>query len=58
MQSDTNAITGPGVGLLTAASLFALAQDGYEKIVFYITEGNQPSEAPFRSVGTIHTPAD
>jgi len=47
-----------GLGrLVTAASLVALAQDGYEKVVFYITEGNLPSEALFRAVGAVHIPA-
>jgi predicted GNAT family acetyltransferase len=48
-----------GLGrLVTTASLVALAQDGYEKVVFYITEGNRPSEALFRAVGAVHTPAE
>jgi RimJ/RimL family protein N-acetyltransferase len=48
-----------GLGrLVTTASLVALAQDGYEKIVFYITEGNLPSEALFGAVGAVHTPAE
>ena len=48
-----------GLGrLVTTASLVALAQDGYEKVIFYITEGNLPSEALFRAVGAVHTPAE
>jgi len=48
-----------GLGrLVTTASLAALAQDGYEKVVFYITEGNLPSEALFGAVGAVLTPAD
>jgi hypothetical protein len=48
-----------GLGrLVTTVSLVALAQDGYEKIVFYITDGNLPSEALFSTVGAVHTPAD
>ena len=48
-----------GLGrLVTTASLVALAQDGYEKIVFYITEGNLPSEALFTAVGAVHTPVE
>ncbi len=45
-----------GLGrLVTTASVVALAQDGYEKIVFYITEGNLPSEAFLGAVGAVHT---
>ena len=48
-----------GLGrLVTTASLHALARDGYEKVVFYITDGNLPSEALFRAVGAVHTPAE
>ena len=48
-----------GLGrLVTTASLAALAHDGYEKVVFYITKGNLPSEALFRAVGAVHTPAE
>jgi hypothetical protein len=48
-----------GLGrLVTTASPVALAQDGYEKIAFYITEGNLPSEALLAAVGAVHTSAE
>ena len=48
-----------GLGrLVTTASLVALAQDGYDRTVFYITEGNLPSEALFRALGAAHTSAE
>ena len=48
-----------GLGrLVTTASLVALAKDGFEKVIFYITEGNLPSEALFRAVGAVHTLAE
>lgn len=34
-----------------------LADDGHERVVFYITEGNTPSENLFRSVGAVHVPS-
>lgn len=40
--------------LLIAHVLKRLADDGHETVVFYITEGNTPSERLFRSVGAVH----
>jgi ribosomal protein S18 acetylase RimI-like enzyme len=37
--------------LVTAESLASLARAGYPRTVFYITDGNRPSEALFRSLG-------
>lgn len=43
--------------LVTCTALERLAGDGHEKAVLYITEGNSPSEALFRSVGAVPTPS-
>lgn len=40
--------------LLITHLLERLADDGHETVVFYITEGNTPSERLFRSVGAVH----
>lgn len=42
--------------LVTTSSMSSLAEDGHRNIVLYITEGNKPSEALFRSVGAVPTP--
>lgn len=42
--------------LVTTSSMSSLAKEGYRSIVLYITEGNQPSEALFRSIGAVQTP--
>jgi hypothetical protein len=42
--------------LVTTSSMSSLAGDDHRRIVLYITEGNVPSEALFRSVGAIPTP--
>ncbi len=39
--------------LVTSTALERLAGDGHETVVLYITEGNIPSEALFRSVGAV-----
>lgn len=39
--------------LVTAIALERLADDGHETVDLYITEGNAPSEALFRSVGAV-----
>ena len=39
--------------LLTNTALERLAGDGHQTVVLYITEGNTPSEALFRSVGAV-----
>jgi RimJ/RimL family protein N-acetyltransferase len=39
--------------LVTTTALGRLAGDGHEKVVLYITEGNTPSEALFRSIGAV-----
>lgn len=44
--------------LVTTTSVEGLAEDGYEKVVLYITDGNLPSEALFESVGAVHTPVE
>jgi RimJ/RimL family protein N-acetyltransferase len=43
--------------VVTAVSLQGLAQAGYSRVVFYITEGNRPSEALFGSLGAKQVPA-
>lgn len=42
---------------VTKTSMSSLATAGYAKLVLYITEGNEPSEALFRSVGAAETAA-
>ena len=42
--------------LVTTSSMSSLAEDGHRNIVLYITEGNKPSDALFRSVGAVPTP--
>ncbi len=42
--------------LVTTSSMSSLARAGHRSIVLYITEGNQPSEALFRSIGAVQTP--
>jgi hypothetical protein len=43
-----------GLGaLVTHHALDALAAAGHEKVVFYITDGNEPSERLFRSLGAV-----
>lgn len=42
--------------LVTTASMESLADDGHSKVVLYITDGNRPSEALFRSVGAVQIP--
>ncbi len=39
--------------LVTTTAMSSLASDGYSKVAFYITVGNKPSEALFKSVGAI-----
>lgn len=39
--------------LVTTTALERLAGDGHETVILYITEGNTPSEALFRSVGAV-----
>lgn len=39
--------------LVAATALERLAGDGHETVVLYITEGNTPSEALFRSLGAV-----
>lgn len=39
--------------LVTTTALQRLARDGHETVVLYITQGNAPSEALFRSVGAV-----
>ncbi len=39
--------------LVTTTALERLAGDGHESVILYITEGNTPSEALFRSVGGV-----
>jgi RimJ/RimL family protein N-acetyltransferase len=39
--------------LVTTTAMSSPASDGYSKVVFYITVGNKPSEALFKSVGAI-----
>jgi RimJ/RimL family protein N-acetyltransferase len=39
--------------LVTTTALERLAHDGHHKVVLYITEGNTPSEALFRSIGAV-----
>lgn len=39
--------------LVSATALERLAGDGHETVVLYITEGNTPSEALFRSLGAV-----
>lgn len=39
--------------LVTVTALERLAADGHETVVLYITAGNTPSEALFRSVGAV-----
>jgi RimJ/RimL family protein N-acetyltransferase len=47
---------GRGLGaLVTRHALAALAADGHAKVVFYITEGNEPSERLFSSLGAEAT---
>lgn len=41
---------------VTRRALNSLADAGHEKVVFYITEGNLPSEALFRSLGAVPLP--
>jgi ribosomal protein S18 acetylase RimI-like enzyme len=41
---------------LTAHALASLAMAGHAQVVFFITEGNVPSERLFRSLGAIATP--
>lgn len=40
--------------LVTTHAMKRLADDGHEKVVLYITDGNTPSENLFRSVGAVH----
>ena len=48
-----------GLGrLVTTRSLDALTQDGHQKVVFYITKGNLPSEALFRDLGAVPEAAE
>lgn len=42
-------------GLVTRHALAALSNAGHEKVVFYITAGNEPSERLFRSFGAEAT---
>jgi len=44
-------------GLAWHLIIHALAEDGHERVVFYITEGNTPSENLFRSAGAVHVPS-
>lgn len=47
---------GQGVGaLVTRHALAALAEAGHHSVLFYITEGNEPSERLFRSLGAKAT---
>lgn len=39
--------------LVTATALQRLVVDGHQRVVLYITEGNTPSEALFRSLGAV-----
>jgi RimJ/RimL family protein N-acetyltransferase len=39
---------------LITHALNHLAEDGQERVVFYITDGNTPSENLFRSAGAVH----
>jgi RimJ/RimL family protein N-acetyltransferase len=39
--------------LVTTTALERLADDGHDTVVLYITEGNTPSEALFRSIGAV-----
>lgn len=48
---------GKGIGTATLrASLRALAATGYRNVGAFITEGNTPSEAMFRTVGAVQRP--
>jgi predicted N-acetyltransferase YhbS len=40
--------------LVITHAITRLAEDGHEKVVLYITDGNTPSEDLFRSVGAVH----
>lgn len=42
---------------LITHALNHLAEDGNERVVFYITDGNTPSENLFRSAGAVHVPS-
>jgi predicted GNAT family acetyltransferase len=42
--------------VVTSRTLVSLAAQGYTKLVLYITEGNQASEALFKSLGAVHIP--
>jgi RimJ/RimL family protein N-acetyltransferase len=42
---------------VTTAALESLAREGHKTVVLYITDGNRPSEALFRSVGAIQIPS-
>ncbi len=43
--------------LVTHTALEKLADDGHERVVFYITDGNTPSEALFDSLGAVRVDA-
>ena len=38
-------------------ALSQLADDGHDRVVLYITDGNIPSEKVFRSLGAVHVPS-
>jgi GNAT superfamily N-acetyltransferase len=40
--------------LVITHAITRLADDGHERVVLYITDGNTPSENLFRSVGAVH----
>lgn len=40
--------------LVVTEAINRLADDGHERVVLYITDGNTPSESLFRSVGAVH----
>ena len=45
---------GLGMGLVvTRHALAVLTEAGHSKVVFYITDGNEPSERLFRSLGAV-----
>jgi RimJ/RimL family protein N-acetyltransferase len=43
---------------VTSHALASLARAGHDKVVFYVTDGNRPSEALFRSLGATPVPED
>jgi len=43
--------------LVITQAMKRLADDGHERVVLYITDGNTPSENLFRSLGVVHVPS-